>query len=71
MADASHNLIGSLASSLGRLIVTHSRAAVDPQRAEFMSEQKLPRVPSVWIGWHEGNRISLPFLRAREMPPWR
>lgn len=63
MAATSHRLIASAAASAGRLVAAYSRAVVTPASAEIIAEAPVPRMPSVWISWHEGNLIALALHR--------
>jgi len=63
MAATPHRLIASAAASAGRLVAAYSRAVVKPASTEIIAEAPLPRAPSVWISWHEGNLIALALHR--------
>lgn len=63
MARAPHKLIAATAASAGRLVAAYSRAVVKPASTEIIAEAPLPRTPSVWISWHEGNLIALALHR--------
>jgi lysophospholipid acyltransferase (LPLAT)-like uncharacterized protein len=59
MARAAGKLIDKAASLWGAAVARYSRAAISSVRPEILPETNLPRAPTVFVGWHEANMLTL------------
>ena len=59
MARAAGKLIDRAASLWGEAVAKYSRAALSSVPPEILLETNLPLAPSVFVGWHEANMLTL------------